>query len=543
MDEAANNIIPLTGSPLSRRSRENISANVTSFNSFINEQRNFNSQKTRADDYQNVLLQGGQTSVTSLQNQLDGISRELSSLSQNVNTISQTVQQQGTAEQLRLRSEQENQRKLAEKRIAIGKEDELEKRIQSSLASPIVAVQGKVSDLFSRVESAFTTLFLGWLSNSVIEYLKAQSSGDIDKLNQIKGNILKGLAIGIGSLVAVKTGLSLVGRTIGAVTDGVTSLIAKLATAPFKAIGAGISSLSGGRKPSAPSKPGQKPGKTSGGGLLSGIGKVLTGLSGGMNLLNGENVDAALSGLSLIPGKGVVFKGIRVAAATVFTIDEVLEALGKNFSGADPKLLAEKKKLLEEEKKKQNKPSSSSQVSASPQTSSKSLQPDTVAAKSTPSPTSPLTSAPASTSVVSPSTSMMPQASNLTMNVNATSPTATTSSSQEKNVDTGTTPPQASSQQQFPDYSSIFQKSPDQASQPEIKPAAQITPPPKDVNKAGALPEVQPNVIVATGTNTSGSKQTPPSTPPPNPNVPMISSSNPDNFYVLYSQLNYNIVM
>lgn len=542
MDDASNSIVPLNGSPLSRRSRENINANAAAFNSFINEQKNFNAQKSRADDYQNVLIQGGQTSVTSLQNQLDGISRELAALSQNVNVISQTLQQQGTSEQLRLRSEQENQRRLAERRIAIGREDELEQRIQNSLASPIVAVQGKVSDLFSRVESAFTTLFLGWLSNSVIDYLRAQATGDIDKLNQIKGKILRGLAIGIGSLVAVKTGLSLVGRAIGAVTNGVISLIAKLASAPFKAIGAGIRGLGGGKPPV---KPGGKPG----GGFLSGIGNVLTGLSGTMNLLNGENVDAALAALSLIPGKGAIFKGIRAVAGTVFTIDEVSEALGKNFSGADPKLLAQKKKELEDAKKNQNKTpgSFSPSQSSSESTSSQQRSTSQTTITSVPPPASQDRSRVPEGSEqqpkIAPTTSMAPQASNLTMNVNAASPTATASPSQEKNVDTGATPPQPSSQQQFPDYSSVFQKSPDQASQPQMRPAAQITPPPKDVNKAGALPEVQPNVIVATDANTSGSKPTPPATPPSNPEVPAISSSNPDNFYILYSQLNYNVVV
>lgn len=539
MDEAANNIIPLTGSPLSRRSRENIGANISSFNSFINEQKNFNAQKTRADDYQNVLIQGGQTSVTSLQNQLDGISRELSVLSQNVNTISQTVQQQGTAEQLRLRSEQENQRRLAERRIAIGKEDELEQRIQNSLASPIVAVQGRVSDLFGRVESAFTTLFLGWLSNSVIDYLRAQATGDIDKLNQIKGNILKGLAVGVGSLVAVKTGLSLVGRAIGAVTNGVTSLIAKLATAPFRGIGAGIRALGGGKPPV---KPGGKPGP----GFLSVIGKALTGLSGTMNLLNGENVDAALAALSLIPGKGVIFKGIRAVAGTVFTIDEVSEALGKNFSGADPKLLAQKKKELEDAKKNQNKTPGSFSPSQSPSESvssqQRSISQTTIT--SVPSPASQdrarVPEGSEQQPKIAPTTSMTPQAENLTMNVNAASQSTPASPSQEKNVDTAATPPQAP--QQFPNYSSIFSKPGDKASPPEMKPAAQITPPPRNVNKAEALPEVQPNVIVATDNN-AASKPTPPKAPSANPDVPAIPSSNPDNFYILYSQLNYNVVV
>ena len=36
--------------------------------------------------------------------------------------------------------------------------------------------------------------------------------------------------------------------------------------------------------------------------------------------------------------------------------------------------------------------------------------------------------------------------------------------------------------------------------------------------------------------------QTPPSSKPLT-DVPLINSSNPDNFYTLYSQVNYNVVM
>ncbi len=516
MDEAANNIIPLTGSPLSRRSRENINASAAAFNSFISEQRNINTQKTRADDYQNVLLQGSQSSVTSLQNQLDGISRELSALSQNVNTISQTVQQQGTAEQLRLRSEQENQRRLAERRVAIGKENELEQRIQSSLASPIVAVQGKVSDLFGRVESAFTTLFLGWLSNSVLDYLKAQATGDIDKLNQIKGNILKGLAVGVGSLFAVKAGLSLVGRAIGAVTGGVTSLIAKLATAPFRAIGAGISALgigAGGRKP--PTVPsGQKPGGKPGGGLGGAITKGLTAVGGVMDAASGQFTDAALaSGALLAPG------ALKIPFAAAYTLDTAAEMFGGNIFGRNPN----------QPQEKVEQPSAATPAAApaavTPTTLTRTSSPTAVTAQPTPAAT--------------PSAPMMPQASNLTMNVNNPPPVAANASEVSSS---GTAPAQAPSQQQIPDYSSIFSKPSTKASPPEMKPAAQITPPPRNVNKAEALPEVQPNVIVATDNN-AASKPTAPKAPPVNPDVPAIPSSNPDNFYILYSQLNYNVVV
>ena len=135
---------------------------------------------------------------------------------------------------------------------------------------------------------------------------------------------------------------------------------------------------------------------------------------------------------------------------------------------------------------------------------------------------------------------MVPQASNLTMNANSPSSTTSTSSSSGKNTETYTTPQQAP---QLPDYSNIFAQPNQNTTQSNITPAAQITPPPKPSTDVGKLPEVQPNVIVATDTNTGANKPRKSSGTPANSDVPAIPSSNPDNFYILYSQLHYNVVM
>jgi len=546
MAEAANNIVPLTGSPLSRGSRENISANITAFNSFINEQKNLNAQKTRADDYQNVLIQGGQTSVTSLQNQLEGISRELSSLSQNVNTISQTVQQQSSAEQLRLNAERENQKRLSERRIAIGKEGELEQRIENSLSSPVLAVQNKVGSLFSRVESAFTTLFLGWLGNSVINYLKAQAEGDVQKLGEIKRKIVGGLVIGVGALVAVKTGLGMVGKAISAVTSGVASLLSKLVTAPFRLLGSGIRALSpGGAKP--PGKPGGQPG----GG--PGVGKFVTFLSSLMNFRNGEMADGILSAMALAAKAPGAIGAIGKIAGMAFTVDEIAEALGSNIFGNDKrnKLVQE---IAEGATKDKAKPAPTSVASPPPAAKQSSPPPAEV------TPQTPMASLPdlvdsGSGAVndtpegaepqaqVSPSTSMTPQSSDLMVNPGST--TTQPGASETGRIDTDSSQPTISQEQRSSEPALTNESD---KTKPTTTPAAQITAPPKDTNKVTALPEVQPNVVIASDTTSGamvdqGSQSSSQSRPAPNPDTPSISSSNPDNFYVLYSQLNYNIVM
>jgi hypothetical protein len=78
------------------------------------------------------------------------------------------------------------------------------------------------------------------------------------------------------------------------------------------------------------------------------------------------------------------------------------------------------------------------------------------------------------------------------------------------------------------------------ASTPVIQPAT-LTTPPKQQPQVGPLPEPKPEI---TAINAAQQQQ---ATPPPSQNVktdvPLIRSSNPDNFWVLYSQVNYNVVM
>ena len=77
-------------------------------------------------------------------------------------------------------------------------------------------------------------------------------------------------------------------------------------------------------------------------------------------------------------------------------------------------------------------------------------------------------------------------------------------------------------------------------STPVIQPAT-LTTPPKQQPQVGPLPEPKPEI---TAINAAQQQQ---AVQPPSQNVktdvPLIRSSNPDNFWVLYSQVNYNVVM
>ena len=89
---------------------------------------------------------------------------------------------------------------------------------------------------------------------------------------------------------------------------------------------------------------------------------------------------------------------------------------------------------------------------------------------------------------------------------------------------------------------SVQQTPKENTSSAEITPSAQVSPLPKENVKVGQLPEPQPSVTMIKTSNNTNQQPNVPLTNGALSDVPLINSANPDNFYVLYSQLTYNVV-
>jgi hypothetical protein len=72
---------------------------------------------------------------------------------------------------------------------------------------------------------------------------------------------------------------------------------------------------------------------------------------------------------------------------------------------------------------------------------------------------------------------------------------------------------------------------------------AQVAALPKEPVKVGQLPEPKPSLTMIKTSNNANQQQNVPVTSGALSDVPLINSANPDNFYVLYSQLTYNVVI
>ena len=527
----------------------------------------------------------------SFSTQIDSVRIQLGKVNETLESVAKITASESAIEKQKDLYEQGQQKRLAEAGARGGQESLLETKIQSALSEPVKRIGNKISFGFQNLMSFITTLLGGWLTLEGIKTIKAYQDGDKKQLDDIKNSVIKTLGIAGGVFLIINVGI---GKVIATITGLVTKLgkflVGGLIIKPFQTVMSGLgnaaSGIFRGNKPPTPPSPGNKGPKPSGGGLLSGIGKVITGLSGAMDFLNGEKVDAALAALTFVPGGGV-FKGLRAASTAVYTFDQIAEFLGGNLTGADPKVLKEKRKKLEEEKNK-DKDKDKNKLTSSP------LKKD--------EPPKPAAAKPAQT------TSMTPPASNLQINAPDTQKAPETSTPDTKKAPDDTKVKQfeqawqyrnnplargriegawnkmnVEEKQQAKDWAKSTGKdwtemklsdtnqtsavppkeapksaetSSKSSTAPTTTTAAETSskPPAAEITTAqttkmqtvpfniGPEPEPKPNIVYAPSGPSASPQQQPLSTGPAS-DVPFIPSSNVDNFYVLYSQVNYNVVM
>lgn len=576
---------PLTGSPLSRENRNSFFRSSTIPSSaFRGTDVGFKTQVAEQSKKFAEAQQQNQTVLTGIQQQFQNLQNQINTLSQSINNIYKLIQADTNSEQKLLVQEQQQEVKSNQRQIRIGGENQLEQKIQRALAAPVETLTNKVENIFGRVGSALSSLFLGWLGIQGIKTLNAWRNKDNDALNDIKNDLLKNIGIGVGAIASIHFGLRLVKNAILGVTRGVTSLIFNAIKLPFKAAGAAAAGLGGalglgkGKGASPPAAAGAKP-AARGPGLLGGLSSAF---GAGMNLKSGEFADAALNTAGFIPGP------IGAAARATAFVDEMVESFAPNFRGGagiignTPRGGEKKDQPQAQVSQPQQTKIPDLKTPPTPEASkpSENKPPNLPSAEVTAEKKAPAEVTPTSPMVPSqeppvtivdevasrnrektePQKPMMPTSTDLTLNINNQKNDSEKEyeyfkSQQErwnnilKGLQSGATYEELGLNQKEIDYLDgktdklpflmEENKPQDVSSQIVAQPGMIETKPP-------AAPAIQPpkepapNVIVASAPQ-QGKMEVP--GPTTITDVPLIPSANPDNFYVLYSQLNYNVVM
>lgn len=514
MDEDNSSAIvrPITSSPLSAESRQAMFSRATISSAAF---RGNNDLISARKDNEETLsaIQSNQQTLSGIQQEIVSLRQEIGSLNPGLIRIASLIERDTLSDEQATREQQERERRLAEQNIRLGKEDELENRIQNAIVAPVQRLTPKVENLFGGVGAALAALFGGWLVNQTIEYMKAEGQKNTDRLVEIKNNILRNIGIAGGILVSIRSGFSLFTNILKGVTSKIASLLGKIIAAPFKGAAAAASSVKNiltGKKPGATPPKTTAPPKPSG--LLGGAKNFIRGL--GMPLLTGgalTALDTATTGED--PGRaaagaagGMVSSAVVGGAASLLPIPGsglfggfLAYGPGEQFGkGLYDNIFGKPESTQTNQNKQTNQTSTPSQAQVNPQ---------------------------------------IPKIDNKQPEFNSTSSSVLS------------TPVNLNSYERS--KSDVMMQSPETitTSDSQLKPPSAVVSPtqtPQTIqNKTesvGPLPEPKPTVVM---TPPKPEKQ--PTQSPMNvgsvADVPLIPSANPDNFYSLYSQMHYNVVV
>ena len=138
-------------------------------------------------------------SVANLSGQMNVLSGSLQSISRNLAT-SQSLERQKEAQ------EQALEARLAQQQLREGKESVIEKKIESAAIAPAQKLAAKAQFTLGRLGNFFLTLIGGWLVDKGLDTLNALSTGNKDRLEEIKNQTL----LGLGAITALFIGAKLV---------------------------------------------------------------------------------------------------------------------------------------------------------------------------------------------------------------------------------------------------------------------------------------------------------------------------------------------
>ena len=488
----------------------------------------------------------------SFANQIETVRLQLNKVDDTLESVATIIASESAIEKQKNLYEEEKEKRLAEAGARGGKESLLETKIQNALSEPINRIGNKVSFGFQNLMSFIMTLLGGWLTLEGIKAIKAYQDGDKKQLNEIKDSVIKTLAIAGGIFLIINVGI---GRVIGTIL-GLAGKIGKFVIANtlgklfqgMANLAKGVTkAVTGGAKETEAAAKGVTSGaeKGAGEGLLSGIGKGIKGVAktgfnlalGGFDFLERKkegqtNIQAGAGAAGSLATAEVGAKiGSKVPGPLKLPATLLLSAGGYFLGGKGADI------LTGADKPKENQTQQPQTQAKSTPTTAKVSQPTNVQSEDNTTKlafSQPLLSSPLQSTTNQPQTTATPATPTPASTTPTSASTTPTSASVTPNDQMG----------QLPSPSKETVKPVETSSKPST---AQITPaetskvPTAPVN-VGPEPEPKPNIVYTS----SGSSSPPPQQSlksGPASDVPAIPSSNPDNFYALYSQINYNVVI
>ena len=179
----------------------------------------------KQNDDVNERINGIQTQLVTLNNNnkqqssnfeanLLKISMSIQTLEQGLKAVSDKLELSQQLEKIRDANEKKREQQLAEQQLREGKESLVEKKMQTALSAPLQKIGAQAQSILGNIMKFFNTILLGIIGTRGIQVLGALISGNKEKIEEIKGKILKELGVATGIFVAINGGLAIALRSV-----------------------------------------------------------------------------------------------------------------------------------------------------------------------------------------------------------------------------------------------------------------------------------------------------------------------------------------
>ena len=204
---AQRGVNPLTGSYLSKRERIAMfrSANVSS-SAFGGGRggRGLVRSSAAIVPQTTAIVKRNEQDIGTLADSVRVIATKVKDLGGTVNTVANSVSQNQLLEAEKARQENKQEEQLANEELRTGREDQLEKKLQSALLKPIQTIVSKAQGIFGRIKTALGFLLGGWITKASIALFDAKRKGLTERFEELKKNLRNSL-IQIGAVLLATT--------------------------------------------------------------------------------------------------------------------------------------------------------------------------------------------------------------------------------------------------------------------------------------------------------------------------------------------------
>ena len=173
--------------------------------------RAYTGRATAPDPVTTNLISKNSLQLGIVSNQIQGMTAQMQSLAGSLQVIGNNLATAQSLERQKEEAELRQERILAQQKLREGKESTIEKKIQAAALAPAQRIAQKAQLTLSRLGDFFISILGGWLLNQGLQTISAVTSGNKDKLNEIKNNVVKNLLVIGGVLVAAKAALGALG--------------------------------------------------------------------------------------------------------------------------------------------------------------------------------------------------------------------------------------------------------------------------------------------------------------------------------------------